>query len=136
MSAWELLIRTKSRVTEPCDVVKVACPRPSAVTEYLPPVIVRPGNGDGRLASFRSSAPPVIPPVPLATKSPPSANGAPPASTPSAENAYVPLRSLLLKLPLGGGVALLLPPPQPASTARAEKTMGRTKRLRNDMTSP
>jgi hypothetical protein len=51
------------------------------------------------------------------------------------ENVYVPLKSVLLKAPLGGGTALFVLP-QPASAARPESRMGKTRRLRNDMTSP
>src|SRR5579864_1739016 len=89
---------------------------------------------------FTSITPPVLLmlPLPSETKVPTMVTKLPDTSVPVAENTYVPLRLLLLKLPLGGGVTtgLLFPLPQPARTASDERITGRMRRVRSDMTSP
>src|ERR1700721_4869527 len=88
--------------------------------------------------STTSSVPPVIWPLPLALKAPANAIYAPFASAPEVEKAYVPLRLVLEKPPVGGGVAEGELLPQPTRNARVSNASEvRTKRLRdNDIEFP
>ena len=62
----------------------------------------------------------------------------PALSEPATEKVYVPFKDELLNAPAGGGVGLAvpLPPPQPANTGSVEHATVRTKRLVNDMWPP
>src|SRR6266567_1382852 len=88
--------------------------------------------------SFRSIVPPLIPPLPSAVRVPTIVKKPKPESLPVTEKTYVPFKSLLVKFPVGGGgmTCEMPPPPQAPRIARLEKMMGRTKRLRKNMTSP
>ena len=58
---------------------------------------------------------------------------------PETENVYVPLKLLLVKPPLGGGVGMTglpPPPPQAVNTARAEREKSRKILLRKDINIP
>src|ERR1700733_15248077 len=141
MSPCELFCRTKSKVillgNGLLAIPIVICPRPSTPTRYWPSLLIEAPNTDVYSGSTMSTVPPVmppLPPLPLAVKVPTIANGTLLASVPETEKTKVPLRLLLLKLPLGGGwagaVLLLL---QATRSESVESARNRTSALRTDI---
>src|SRR5260221_2513169 len=128
-------VRTKSKPNDPDEVLTVAVPRPSAVTLYLLPLVTVRLPTPSPWGLFTSKTPPVMPPLPSAVSVPVISTGKAFKSEPITEKTYVPLKLLFLKPPVGGGTTLVLLL-QPARTASAERTMGRTRRLHNDINIP